>query len=142
MTGPSNINIETIRKQDLLNVAEVEAPKTEALKVGARSTLNDYLNEKPFMSLMGMEPTQDGMVKRNVQPNEVAGGVDINNIATQPKGYDLYSQMTLKDASFYKPEDIYKNQRTVDNVRLLRGLQSGSDRLHQDMVDQQYKARN
>jgi hypothetical protein len=47
--------------------------------------------------------------------------------------------MTLKDASFYKVEDIHKNQTTVDNVRLLRGLTGGSDRLHQEMVNQQFK---
>jgi hypothetical protein len=91
------------------------------------------------MAMTGTEPTQDGMVKRNVQPNEVAGSVDIANIATQPKGYDAYAQMTLKDTSFYKVEDIYKGQQNVDNVRLLRGLTSGSDRLHQNMVNQQYK---
>jgi hypothetical protein len=31
------------------------------------------------------------------------------------------------------------NQRTVDNERVLRGLTRGSDSLHQQMVDQQYK---
>lgn len=77
-------------------------------------------------------------VKKNVQTNDLAGGVDIASIATQPKGYDAYSQLVMRDAAFYKVEDIYKNQKTVDNLRLLRGLQSGSDRLHQQMVDQQY----
>jgi hypothetical protein len=139
LTEPSNFNFDTIRKQEVVSITEVEIPKTDTFKMGTRSTLNDYINEQPFMALMGMEPTQDGMVKRNVQPNEAAGGVDIASIATQPKGYDAYAQMTLKDASFYKVEDIYKNQRNVDNASLLRGLQRGSDRLHQELVDQQYK---
>lgn len=78
-------------------------------------------------------------VKKNVQSNDLAGNVDIASIATQPKGYDLYSQLVIKDVAFYKVEDIYKNQRTIDNVRLMRGLQGGSDRLHQEMVDQQYQ---
>lgn len=78
-------------------------------------------------------------VKKNVQSNDLAGSVDIASIATQPKGYDLYSQLVIKDVAFYKVEDIYKNQRTIDNVRLMRGLQGGSDRLHQEMVDQQYQ---
>jgi hypothetical protein len=141
LTEPSTFTFETGKKVEASVFTEVEIPKTDSFKMGTRSTLNDYLNEQPFMAMTGTEPTQDGMVKRNVQPNEVAGNVDIASIATQPKGYDVYAQMTLKDASFYKVEDIYKGQRTVDNVRLLRGLQRGSDRLHQDLVDQQYKLR-
>jgi hypothetical protein len=142
LTEPSTFNFDTGKKQDTSAYTEVEVVKNESFNATGRGTLNDYMSEKPFMSLQGIEQIQDGMVKRNVQPNEVAGGVDIASIATQPKGYDVYGQMTLKDASFYKVEDIYKNQTTVDNVRLLRGLQRGSDRLHQDMIDLQYKAGN
>ena len=43
----------------------------------------------------------------------------------------------MPDAAFYAPKEIYRNQVNVDNVRLLRGL--GSDRLHQQMIDMQYK---
>ena len=139
LTESSTFTFDTGRKIEAPVFTEVEIPKTDSFKMGTRSTLNDYMNEQPFMSLMGIEPTQDSTVRRNVQPNEVAGGVDIASMATQPKGYDAYAQMTLKDTSFYKVEDIYKGQRNVDNVRLLRGLTSGSDRLHQNMVDQQYK---
>jgi hypothetical protein len=139
LTEPSTFTFEAGKKVEAPVFTEVEIPKTDSFKMGTRSTLNDYLNEQPFMAMTGTEPTQDGMVKRNVQPNEVAGSVDIASIATQPKGYDAYAQMTLKDTSFYKVEDIYKGQQNVDNVRLLRGLTSGSDRLHQNMVNQQYK---
>jgi len=41
--------------------------------------------------------------------------------------------------AFYAPREIYKNQRTVDNARVLRGLQGGSDRLHQELINLQYK---
>ena len=139
LSEPSTFTFDTGKKIEAPVFTEVEIPKTDSFKMGTRSTLNDYLNEQPFMAMTGTEPTQDGMVKRNVQPNEVAGSVDIASIATQPKGYDAYAQMTLKDTSFYKVEDIYKGQQNVDNVRLLRGLTSGSDRLHQNMVNQQYK---
>jgi hypothetical protein len=141
LSEPSTFTFDTGKKIEAPVFTEVEIPKTDSFKMGTRSTLNDYLNEQPFMAMTGTEPTQDGMAKRNVQPNEVAGSVDIASIATQPKGYEAYAQMTLRDTSFYKVEDIYKGQRTVDNVRLLRGLQRGSDRLHQDLVDQQYKLR-
>jgi len=76
-------------------------------------------------------------VKKNVQPNELAGGVDIASIATQPKGFDVYATTIMKDGAFYAPKDIYGNQKTIDNARALRQL--SSDRLHQDMIDLQYR---
>lgn len=76
-------------------------------------------------------------VKKDIQPNDLAGGVDIAAMATQPKGFDVYASTILADNSFYAPKDIYGNQKTVDNARALRQL--SSDRLHQEMVDQQYR---
>ena len=81
-------------------------------------------------------------VKKDVAPNDLAGGVDIASMAMIPKGYDAYSIVTLRDVPFYKAEPIYKDQRTIDNARLLRGLTGGSDSLHQRMVNQQYKLGN
>jgi hypothetical protein len=78
-------------------------------------------------------------VNKNVQPNELAGGVDITRMATQPAGYQSYSMM-MPDVAFYAPKEIYKNQVNVDNVRVLRSL--SNDRLHQEMVNQQYKLGN
>jgi len=129
----------TIYNTNTITNTEVELPKSDELKAGTRSALNDYLNERAIVSSTGPETTRDSSVQRNIQPNEVAGGVDIAAIATVPSGYATYSQMTLQDSAFYQVEAIYKNQRTIDNARVLRGLQRGSDRLHQDMVDQQYK---
>jgi hypothetical protein len=81
-------------------------------------------------------------VKRNVQPNEAAGNVDIASMSIIPRGYDAYTSLALKDGSFYKPEEIYKNQKTVDNARVLRGLSGASDMKHQEMVNQQYQKGN
>ena len=78
-------------------------------------------------------------VKKDVKNNDAAGGVDIASIATMPVGFRAYTNLTLRDGMFYKTEEIYKNQRTVDNMRVLRGLQGGSDILHQQMVNQQYE---
>jgi hypothetical protein len=117
---------------------ETVMPQTESSKFGERYVLYDSM-ESRVLPDQSVQEQSTFSVNKNAQSNELAGGVDINKIATQPKGYDAYAQMTLKDASFYKVEDIYKGQRSVDNVRLLRGLISGSDRLHQNMVDQQYK---
>ena len=130
--------VESINRNTTANT-EIELPRSESLQMGTRSTLTDYLSERSMMSLMNTDSVTDSSVRRNVQPNEAAGGVDIASIATQPPGYAAYTQVTLSDAAFYRVDTIYKNQRTVDNARVLRGLQSGSDRLHQDMVEQQYR---
>ena len=132
-------NLDNMKKAFSTSITEAEVPRVETVKASGRGTINDYINPQAFMALQGMETTQDGMVKRNVEPNEVAGGVDIASIATQPKGFDAYTKLTLLDAQFYKSEEVYKNQKTVDNERVLRGLVRGSDRLHQEMVDLQYK---
>ena len=81
---------------------------------------------------------QTSTVNRNVQPNDLAGGIDLTAMASVPQGFNAYSFM-MKDAAFYEPKEVYKNQKTVDNERVLRGLTRGSDRLHQEMIDQQYK---
>jgi hypothetical protein len=53
-------------------------------------------------------------------------------------GFDAYGRATIPDAAGYKPFTIYPGQRNIDTPAGRR-LLSGSDRLHQDMVDSQYK---
>jgi hypothetical protein len=121
---------------------EVEEPPMQVAGFGgigkAGNPLSDMMNQRMDMMQTNVEQRADS-VKKNVQPNELAGGVDVAAMAQIPKGYEAYSLIVLRDAPFYKPEAIYKNNRTVDNVRLLRGLTGGSDAKHQQMVDQQYK---
>ena len=116
----------------------IEMPQNEGIKIGGRSTLNDAMEERAMTQSNNLQEQKTESVNRNVQPNELAGAVDIARMATQPAGYQAYS-VAMPDVAFYAPKEIYKNQVNVDNVRLLRGL--GSDRLHQEMVNQQYKLR-
>jgi hypothetical protein len=99
------------------------------------------INEIVENRTMPVEPertsTQTTAVKSNVQDNEAAAGAPtIAAIAVVPVGFSVYS-VALADAAFYAPKEIYRNQRTVDNLRALRQL--SSDSLHQEMVDQQYR---
>ena len=107
----------------------------------AGSPLSDLMNQRMDMLQTNIEQRNDS-VKKNVQPNDLAGGVDVAAMAQIPKGYEAYSLVVLRDAPFYKPEAIYKDNRTVDNARLLRGLTGGSDAKHQQMVDSQFKLGN
>ena len=100
------------------------------------SVINDILEQRLNIGSMQMEQQMD-TVKKNVLPNDLAGGVDIAAMAMIPKGYEVYSIVTLRDVPFYKPEAIYKNQVNVDNAKVLRQL--SSDKLHQDLVNLQYK---
>ena len=119
--------------------SEPEIPQTEGIKVGSRSTLNDAIEQRTMLQSATTQEQKTDSVNKNVQPNELAGGVDITRMATQPAGYQSYSMM-MPDVAFYAPKEIYKNQVNVDNVRLLRSL--SNDRLHQEMVNQQYKLGN
>ena len=79
---------------------------------------------------------QNDSVKKNVQNNDAAGNVTLESIAKTPTNYAQYFT-AIPDAAFYAPKEIYKNQKNVDNARALRQL--SSDRLHQEMINQQYK---
>lgn len=76
-------------------------------------------------------------VKSNTSDNSLAGSVTLAQIAVMPGGYAQYLTLALVDASFYPAKEVYRNQRTVDNARALRQL--SSDRLHQQMIDQQWR---
>lgn len=119
--------------------SEIEVPQLEGIRVGTRSVLNDAIEQRPIMQSVNTQEQKTDSVNKNVQPNELAGGVDLTQMAIQPTGYQAYST-ALPDVAFYAPREIYRNQVNVDNARLLRGL--GSDRLHQEMVNQQYKIGN
>jgi hypothetical protein len=109
-------------------------------KLGLKPGMLNLTEQKSTTQLSATTEEKPTTVNKNVQQNELASGVTLATLATQPAGYDAYSLFTLKDASFYAPKEIYKNQRTVDNARALRVL--SSDRLHQEMIDQQYKVKN
>jgi hypothetical protein len=115
---------------------DIEVPQNEGIKIGGRSTLNDAMEQRPMLQSNNVQEQKTESVNRNVQPNELAGAVDITRMATQPAGYQAYSIM-MPDVAFYAPKEIYKNQVNVDNVRVLRQL--SSDKLHQDLVNLQYK---
>ena len=56
--------------------------------------------------------------------------------------FAAYQNSILPDANtFYKPYDIYKNQKTVDNRANLR-MFGGAEVKHQEMIDSQYKLGN
>ena len=61
----------------------------------------------------------------------------IASMGTVP-GFDAYQSAKLPDAQFYAARDIYRNATIPDNRRAQRALSERSDRIHQEMVNQQY----
>ena len=126
-----------------VRTVDVEAPPVQVASFGGMGRAGNPLSDMMMQSRIEMpqENTQQqtSTVNRNVQPNDLAGGVDIASMATIPAGFNAYS-IVLRDTAFYEPKEIYKGQRVVDNVRVLR--QMSSDSLHKQMVDSQYKLGN
>lgn len=54
-------------------------------------------------------------------------------------GFDAYNRAMVPDTVGYKPFTVYKGQVNVDNKKLGWGLYGPSDRLHNELVDSQYK---
>jgi len=52
-------------------------------------------------------------------------------------GFDAYSKQIIVQQQFYKPYQVYGNQKNIDNRANLR-MWTGTDKLHNDMVDSQY----
>ena len=112
------------------------ASAESSLTTNKSVSMNDLLQTKMNTETAANSTTTD-TVNKNTQTNELAGNIDIANIAIQPRGFDVYATLIIKDADFYAPKDIYGNQKTIDNARALRLL--SNDRLHQEMIDQQYR---
>ena len=118
---------------------QIEMPTIEGLKFGHKGPVENAIDARPLLHQMNAGSQQSDTVKKNVQNNELAGGVSIESIARQPANYAQYFVM-IPDVAFYEPKEIYKNQKTIDNARALRSL--SSDRLHQEMINQQYRLGN
>ena len=118
---------------------EVETPSSGTNFITDRTNpLREIIEGQPIIAGFSMEQ-QMSTVKKDVATNEAAVGVDISKMAIAPTGYNTYLTLTIKDVSFYAPRDIYPKQNNVDNARALR--QMSSDRLHQEMINQQYRGR-
>jgi len=56
-------------------------------------------------------------------------------------GFDAYGKVFVPDGVSYKPYEVYKNQRVIDNARVGRRLFGPGDRLHSEMVEMQYEGK-
>jgi hypothetical protein len=113
-----------------------EFSETSELQTETKIETSELQNQLP--PRMTNEDTKEitQTVKKDVKDNDAAGDVKIDDLANSPIDFNAYLNQQLVDAQFYAAKDIYRGQVNVDNARALRGL--GTDRLHQEMVEQQY----
>lgn len=124
-----------INRNESFKTQNEEPVKSEGIKFNSTDPVFNMINTPPQQQSTTQE-NQSSSVNSKVKDNDAAGGVSLDMMAKQPKGFESYMGI-VPDVAFYTPKDIYKGQVTVDNVRALRQL--SSDRLHQQMVEQQYR---
>lgn len=65
-------------------------------------------------------------------------GAKIQELQVVPVGYFNYLNLAYKDVAFYKDRVIYRKQKPVDNLRILRLLNARSDLTYNKMLETQY----
>lgn len=131
----STQNYSIFSTQEYRQQEQEQVTQTVNFLTDLNNPLRQILDAQQFQQVQQDQPQQAR--NRDTAPNELAVGVNLAQMATQPQGYASYLNIALKDANFYEPKEVYKNQVNVDNVRVLRGL--GSDQKHRDLVNLQYR---
>ena len=132
----NNLNQNTSEVYSLTTGTETESA-TQSIGLTGNSPTGNLFESEPVVVQEENNQTTESTVNSNVADNDIAGDVSIASLQIVPIGFDLY-QVGLTDVDFYKPKDIYKNQKNVDNARAFRGL-AGGGVLYNQMVDSQYK---
>lgn len=65
-------------------------------------------------------------------------GVRMDALQVVPVGYFNYLNLAYKDVAFYKDRKIYRKQKVVDNLRILRALNARDSKTFSSMIDSQY----
>jgi hypothetical protein len=102
-----------------LQQARVEAARKEAISKGSEA-----VKESGEAKSMNAQVATQGLV--------------IAAMGFNPS-FDAYNNVVMRDVSFYKPFTIYGGQKTIDNRSASRGLFGATDRLHNEMISQQYQ---
>ena len=116
-TTTSSTTVSTPRQT--MQQARVEAAKREAVAKGSEA-----VKESGEAKSMNAQVATQGLV--------------IAAMGFSPS-FDAYSNVVMRDVSFYKPFTIYGGQKTIDNRSASRRLFGGTDQLHNEMTSQQYQ---
>jgi hypothetical protein len=115
-------------------VASVIAPKEEVKK---QTTKKEEPKQTPAPQQTRQATRQQTETKKEETKEELQQSQTVTAMGIVPN-FTAYS-VTIPDAPFYRPYEIYKGQQTVDNRNASRGLIGPSDSRHNEMINQQYK---
>jgi hypothetical protein len=118
------------------SMTNIEEKIDSAVSFSGFSAVNVLEEERSKLDSESQTDQTASTVNQTAANNELAGGVTLASLGSVPQGFNAYSA-SMPDSSFYAPREIYRNQKTVDNPAGRR-LFGATDRLHQEMVDQQY----
>lgn len=149
--GASDVSSETA--QDFIN-SQIEE-QTSIANIGTEVpnvSVTDDINPTSIRSLSNAvlamraieEEEQKKEVADTVPDNDPAltelaeSGAKLEALQVLPIGYFNYLNLAYKDVPFYKDRVIYRKQKPVDNLRILRLLNARSDLTYNKMLEAQY----
>lgn len=118
-----------------------EQPKTESpqlgtgLRVPGISPQQNNRRETARQAAL-QTTTRAENVTRDAQ--QVQQDTAIATMAEVP-GFNNYQSAMIPDAQFYQSRDLYRGNVIRDNARAQRSLTQRSDRLHTEMINEQYR---
>lgn len=130
---PTSLSTLIAPKLDPLPEVNIEQKQV----IGPTNLLEKFLDSTPTLDNVSQQQ-QSKPINQKAQDSELAGQVSLANIAKQPQGFQTYMAI-LQDVPFYKSTEIYRNQSTVDNQRVMRALSGASELKHKELVDIQYR---
>lgn len=110
--------------QPTTRAQQIQQARAEAAKKEAAAKGNENMKEAKGAKSMEQQVAVQGAIVAAMGYNP---------------SFDVYTTLVMKDGSFYRPFEIYKNNNNVDNNRALRGLYGPSENRHQELINQQYK---
>ena len=134
------VNELVIEEHSNFRFSEQEEKKEEEIVVIKNVDITNLADlSSPLLVETKEEEKEQSTVKKDAKENEASVGVNLADITKSQLDLSVYSNQALKDTQFYKSEEIYKNQTVTDNRRAQRLLNGANDRLHNEMIKQQYK---
>jgi hypothetical protein len=124
--------------------AQNTSTKTDSQSVGGQKTARQEINErraevaKQQEISKGKEAQKEVSNAQNFEQQKQVQTVVISAMGFVP-GFDTYGKSFIPDGRGYQPFTVYNNQKNVDNARTLRGLSGASERLHNELVELQWK---
>ena len=137
-TGISVQNFRTVDAEQSIQQSERELSRVENKNSQSSNIDLTTTGSNESREVSGSQAPAGPAVKRGGTVEGMEGGASISDLAKAPMDFNTYLNAQIKDSRFYESREIYRGQRTVDNARAQRFLNGASDRLHQEMVDQQY----